>query len=332
MKFLLAILLPLQLFAQQDIKILKQEMIFSNPPFASVHASTITELSNHDMMAAWFGGPDEGDPTVCIWTAVLSGGVWSKPVMVANGKEANDKQYACWNPVLFLDASKKLFLYYKAGPSPSEWWGMVKTSNDNGKTWSAAKRLPDGFLGPIKDKPVQIKNGEILYPSSNEVKGTRVWTIHLEISDKNSANWKKININCDTFNVIQPTILIHPGNRLQMLCRSRERAIVQTWSDDNGRTWSPLTKTSLTNPNSGIDAVTTKKGAHVLVYNPFPGRGVLRIAVSSDGITWKDVHELENHQGSEFSYPAIIQSLDGKLHITYTHERKNIRYIVVQLM
>jgi alpha-L-fucosidase len=331
MKFLFALLLPFHLFSQEKIKILKQEMVFANPPFASAHASTITELSNGNMMAAWFGGPDEGDPTVCIWTSTLSGDKWSQPALAANGKEANDKQYACWNPVLFLDASKKLFLYYKAGPSPSEWWGMVKTSNDNGQTWSAAKRLPQGLLGPIKDKPVQLKNGEILYPSSNEVTGTRVWTIHLEISDKNSDNWKKILINCDTFNVIQPTILIHLENRLQMLCRSRQRAIVQTWSNDNGRTWSPLTKLNITNPNSGIDALTTKTGQHVLVYNPYPGRGILRIAVSKNGIDWTDVYELENRTGGEFSYPAIIQSSDGKLHITYTHERKNIRHVVVEM-
>ncbi len=80
------------------------------------------------------------------------------------------------------------------GKNPREWWGVVKTSNDNGQTWSGGMRLPDGFLGPIKDKPIQLKSGEILCPSSVEQsvgKGYR-WTIHLEITNENLDTWRKI--------------------------------------------------------------------------------------------------------------------------------------------
>jgi len=86
----------------------------------------------------------------------------------------------------------------------------------------------------------------------------KVWNIHLEKSDKKAKTFKKINIACDTFGVIQPSILQYSGNKLQLLCRSRQNAVVQTWSNDNGNTWSPLMLTNLPNPNSGTDATTLK--------------------------------------------------------------------------
>ncbi len=72
----------------------------------------------------------------------------------------------------------------------------------------------------------------------------------------------------DTFGVIQPSTLQYPGNKLQLLCRSRQNYVIQTWSEDNGLSWSPLTKTDLPNPNSGTDAVSLQNGLQMLVYNP----------------------------------------------------------------
>jgi predicted neuraminidase len=319
-----------------DLKLVKQRFIFNNPPFESCHASTITELANGKLIAAWFGGPHEGHEAVNIWISTLSEGEWSKPVIIADGIQQDGKRYACWNPVLFTARSGKLFLYYKVGPSPREWWGVMRSSEDNGVTWSKATLLPDGILGPIKNKPVQLHNGDIIHPSSTESLDEKQWLVHIERSDSNSENWQKISIDSDSFGVIQPTILVHPDNKLQLLCRSRQNAIVQTWSTDNGKSWSPLSKLHVLNPNSGIDAVTTKQGFHVLVYNPAPsgkewfnGRNELRVAISTDGLNWKDVYQLERQQEGEFSYPAIIQTKDGMLHITYTHGRRNIKHVVL---
>lgn len=316
----------------------KRVFILDNPPFESCHASTIVSLKGSALMAAWFAGKHEGSKDVGIWTAVYEKGKWGAPKEVANGVINDTLRYPCWNPVLFRTRAGKLFLFYKVGPSPREWWGMMMTSTDNGKRWSAPERLPDGMLGPIKNKPVQLKNGDILYPSSTESADEKEWHIHLEKSDRDGRNWTRIPVDNDTFGVIQPSILTYPHDSLQLLCRSRQNYIVQSWSADNGATWGPLSKTELPNPNSGTDAVTLKNGLQIMVYNPlfqgrewWEGRSRLHVVASEDGHKWQYIFSLENQPRGEYSYPAIIQAEDGFVHITYTAERKNIRHVILHI-
>ena len=212
-------------------------------------------MANGKLMAAWFGGTSEGSPDVSIWTSVRNNNGWTQPVKTADGVQQDGKQFACWNPVLFKAKDGTLYLHYKVGPNPREWWAMYKTSADDGNTWSAAEPLPEGFLGPIKNKPFQLADGNIQYPSSIESKDEQHWTIHMEQSDEMLTHWQKTNIDCDTFQAIQPTILSYPGHKLQLLARSKQNIIAQSWSYDNGHTWTRLSKTNLPNPNSGIDGL-----------------------------------------------------------------------------
>jgi alpha-L-fucosidase len=324
--------------AQRKASLVQEGFIMDSPPVPAAHASTITELPNGDLLASWFGGSRESAPDVCIYTARFHGGKWSAPEQVASGVINDTSRFPAWNPVLFTTKAGRVLLFYKVGPNPREWWGMMISSTDNGHTWSAAERLPDSILGPIKNKSVQLADGTILHPSSTESVDEKEWNIHVELSDSTGHDWKRVAIDCDTFGVIQPSALFHRGNRLQLLCRSRQNAIVQTWSTDNGRSWSPLTKQSMLNPNSGIDAVTTRKGVQVLVYNPavagkdwWNGRNELRVAVSKDGEHWNDVYELVKLPKGEFSYPAVIQTKDGLVHVTYTYDRKNVKHVVLKL-
>ncbi|MHC4048273.1 exo-alpha-sialidase, partial [Bradyrhizobium sp. 23AC] len=78
------------------------------------------------------------------------------------GQSADGTRYPTWNPVLFQPPGGPLTLFYKVGPNPRGWWGMVKTSSDGGRSWSAAQRLPEGALGPIKNKPVVLADGSWL--------------------------------------------------------------------------------------------------------------------------------------------------------------------------
>lgn len=309
--------------------IIRSEFIYQpqDVPFPSCHASTIIQDGKR-LMAAWFGGTREKDPDVGIWISRNIKGRWTKPVEVANGIQYKGKRYPCWNPVLY-NAGKEIILFYKVGPSPSAWWGEMKTSTDGGKTWSRAYRLPEGISGPVKNKPVLLDNGVLICPSSTEDDG---WRVHMEFTSDLGLTWERIPaINERTTGAIQPSILIHPTGKLQLVCRSTTGMILTGWSEDSGRTWSPLSPTTIPNPNSGIDAVTLKDGRHLMVYNHLrSGRNILNVAISEDGINWKAALLLENDvKGSEFSYPAVIQASDGNIHVTYTWNRKQIKHVVI---
>jgi len=316
--------------------IVTDEFIFEKAPFPESHAATIAETPK-GLVAAWFGGTKERNPDVGIWISRQENGHWTAPVEVANGIQNETLRYPTWNPVLYQAPGGELLLFYKIGPKPSDWKGWLRTSNDNGLTWSAAQALPEGYIGPVKNKPVLLKNGTLLSPTSTE--GTGGWLVHFEASPDFGKTWTKTEPvpNGATQGAIQPSILTYKDGRLQALCRSRDRAILETWSTDQGKTWSPLAKTTLPNNNSGTDAVTLQDGRQLLVYNHVlpPGtlakgpRTPLNVAVSKDGKEWYAVAILEDSPISQYSYPSVIQTKDGLVHFVYTWRRKSIKHAVL---
>jgi predicted neuraminidase len=214
---------------------------------------------------------------------------------------------------------------------------MQITSDDNGRTWSKPARLPDGILGPIKNKPVTLLSGDILSGTSTE-SDRDGWRVHFERSTDNGKTWTATPPVNDGRKIaaIQPSILKHQDDRLQALGRTRNDRIFETWSSDNGRTWEPMTLTALPNPSSGTDAVTLADGRQLLVYNHTTRkgsnsgnfRGKLNVAVSDNGSDWNAAVVLEDSTG-EFSYPAVIQTADGLVHITYTWKRDHIKHVII---
>ena len=328
--FTLGLVVAPTLPAQQEASIRLSEFVYNSAPFQSAHASTIVEAGG-TLLAAWFGGSSEGAPDVGIWLSRKVDGRWTAPVEVANGLQPDGKQLPCWNPVLFKPKNAALSLYYKVGPSPREWWGEVRTSADAGRTWSKARRLPAGILGPAKNKPVQLAGGTIVSPSSTESPDTPSgWRVHFERSTDRGATWSSTAPpEVAGVDAIQPTLFVLPGGGLQALVRTRSAKIFETRSTDGGSTWSALAATELPNPNAGIDGVTLRDGRRLLVFNRSgTDRTPLNVAVSADGTSWRDVLVLEADRG-EYSYPAVIQTRDGLVHVTYTWNRRRIKHVVI---
>ena len=326
--------------ASEETSILSSGFVYDTASFPSAHASTIVETPQ-GMAAAWFGGTDEGDDDVGIWFSLHDGSSWSAPLEVADGV-VGDRDYPSWNPVLFQPDNGPLVLFYKVGPNPREWWGLVRTSLDNGKTWSEETRLPEGVLGPIRAKPVLMADGSLLAGSSTEHDG---WVVQMERlktpadgQDMWSLDWLAspgawevvgpLN-DAAQFEAIQPTILHHSASSLQILCRSRQDVVTQAWSEDGGASWGDMTASELPNPSAGVDVVRLQDGRFLLIYNPTTdNRRQLALATSTDGEAWEQVMLLEDSEG-EYSYPAIVQSQDGMVHITYTWRRERIKHVVV---
>jgi predicted neuraminidase len=323
--------------AQSESALVKSEFIFQTAPFPSCHASTIAETKS-GLVAAWFGGTAERNPDVCIYVARHENDHWTPPMQVADGVGFATNRLPTWNPVLFQPKNGPLMLFYKVGPTPASWWGMMTTSLDDGKTWSKPRRLPEGILGPIKNKPVQLPNDDILCGSSTE--GDGGWRVHFERTKDFGKTWTATAPVNDgkEIGAIQPSILFHANGKLQAIGRTKNDKLFQIWSDDQGVTWGKMTLLDLPNPNSGTDAVTLRDGRQLLVYNHNTrtgsnnkGRSPLNVAVSNDGINWSAALVLENDLNAPngFAYPAVIQTSDGLVHITYTWERSHIRHVVI---
>lgn len=330
-----AIVLAWSSIVQAQVGVVKHEFIYENAPFPECHAATLVQSKTGTLLCAWFGGTEEKHPDVGIWLSRVESGKWTVPVEVATGVQNDKLRYPTWNPVLFQPSDGPLTLYFKVGPSPDDWWGEVMTSMDDGRSWSDRKRLPNRGIGPVKNKPVQLTDGLIVCPSSDEADG---WTLHMEIT-RDGQTWSKVGPLNDGKQVraIQPTLLRLGGQKLSLLARDgkNQGSVWQSWSDDAGQTWSPLEASSLPNPNSGIDAVTLTDGRHLLVYNhtvrngPSPkAREHLGVALSSDGRQWQAALTLEQSRG-EYSYPAVIQTTDGLVHIVYTWNRRRVRHVVL---
>jgi predicted neuraminidase len=320
--------------------ILVDEFIYEKAPYPSCHSVTIVEATNGDLVSAWFGGSHERHPDVCIYSAIKPKGSdkWGEPIKVADGVMKDGTRFPTWNPVLYQIPNGDLMLFYKIGPKPSEWWGVYRTSSDGGKTWSDKIDMPSkDFLGPIKNKPVLLSNGTLLLPSSTEGNG---WHLRMESTPDFGKTWvmgDTISRGKEKINAIQPSILFHKDGSIQAIGRTKNRAVFSTFSKDNGKTWSDIELIGLPNNNSGTDAVTLKNGKHLLVYNHVlpPGkeakgpRTPLNLSISDDGINWKAVLVLEDSKISQYSYPSIIQSSDGMVHIVYTWRRQKLKYVKV---
>jgi predicted neuraminidase len=305
---------------------MKTEFLFEDPPFASCHGATIVP-TNRGLIAAWFGGEIEGSPDVSIWISQNGGTGWSPPMEVATGQEKGQR-YACWNPVLFTTTTDQTLLFYKVGRSPRSWWGRLIKSDDAGRSWSQSQRLPDGILGPIKNKPVQFDDGTLLCGSSSEEKG---WTVHMEITSDLGKSWTRTAPLNDgrRLAAIQPTILCFPSGSLQILCRTQQGKIAESRSENQGQSWTRMELMSLPNPDSGIDGVVLRDGRALLVYNhSTTERTPLNLGLSQDGKNWHIALTLEENAG-EYSYPAIVQSSDEMVHIVYTWNRTRIRHTII---
>lgn len=348
-----------------------------------VHGSTIINLPNGDMLAAWFYGSGERkEDDVKIMGARLKKGEkkWTPPFLMADTYGIPD----C-NPVLFMNTKNELFLVWIAVQSnlweqsvlrfrmarnysgngapdwnwqddillkPGDGFGTevekkFKALPANKDGWAGyAPRYDDMIIAASKDitkrsfgwmtriQPLILKTGRILLPLYSDGLNMSM----MAISDDDGQTWRP-SLPVVGRGPIQPALAVKNNGDIVAMMRDSggEPTRVQiSISTNNGESWSAAEKTDIPNTAS-VELFNLKDGRWAFIGNDIDdGRYRLSLFISEDeGKSWKWKTSLEEKEkdGGSFSYPGMVQSTDGILHITYSyHEsssKKSIKHITI---
>ena len=155
------------------------------------------------------------------------------------------------------------------------------------------------------------------------------------------VNWKGYPVDKSNY-LVQPSVVRPVPQRQYLRAFFRDRRaqhIYSATSNDEGYSWTVPEKTTLPNNNAAIQASMLSSGNMAIVFNPLTkGRNKIRIAISKDGgFTWPYYRDLEDKELSsdsgssvEYSYPSLLQTSDGYIHISYTYNRDTIKYVRIK--
>lgn len=304
--------------------------VFDELPGVPVqHCSTLAEAPNGDLLCLWYGGSYESAEDQALYLARLPKGErrWEKPeAMLVNPEQPPG------NAVIFRTPDNKVGVVWgrmeKSRPMRrGTGWGdcrlFYRTSSDNGHTWSEDAEIPESYGSLPRNVPIILKDGRLALPLSGEIVEDR--GSYLLYLGEDGKTWTRGGL---VDGGSQPTVIQREDGALLGLMRMHPR-IPMMVSNDAGATWSKPVATALKNPGSGIAMTKLKSGRIVLIFNDTDqsDRYPLSIIQSTDdGETWEEQRTLEADWG-EFSYPSIIQSDDGMIHVSYTYRRYHIKHV-----
>ena len=299
-----------------------------------VHAATLTELPNHDLLAAWYGGTDEIDPDVNIFLSRLDHrtGRWSPPRPIENGPAMHVKSVG--NPVLVADRNgvRLFFVAVILGG----WSGstIFEATSPDGDHWSPPRRIvasPFFNLGMLVRGPaIAYDDGTIALPIYHEL--WRKWPALARVD----ADGRVIDVARMAANpLIQPWVVPQSATEAVAFFRWSARTpgvVTFARTRDGGAHWSEFESTGLVHRDSAVAAAFLPDGTPILVYNNTPGdrRKLAMVRVGS-----RTPLQLENDPRPpfdgpirrEYSYPYLITTSDGRYHVVYTWQRTRIRHV-----
>ena len=303
-----------------------------SPRFESCHCSVIQQLDNGDIVVGYYAGSGEARPDAA-WVLARKRpgeGDFSPPAIVADtpGKPEG-------NGVLYQNVDGALLLVYgtmhgklEGPPGSGVRWVTcdlrMKTSDDRGESWSDVVMIDDKVGHVPRCKPIRLGNGDILFGTEYKDGQSRVFR-----SSDQGRTWQEIAQIPGERNM-HPTLVERGDGSVLALLRPAggQLCVLKSHSTDGGQTWAPAARTELDSVCAAIDAVKLADGRIALIWNHSKSvRNPLTLALSEDdGETWPTIRNLVVGEG-EFHYPAIIQSADGHLHVSFTNNRRTIDHV-----
>ena len=323
-------------FSIPDNKSSNISEVFFKANFASsrqhtqTHAASEIELKDGRIRAFWFSGSREGAADVEIHSAVFdpAHGFWGKEQSVATREETGQSLMRfiskLGNPVVARSNDGKLWLYFVT-VSMGGWAGSsitAMTSDDDGETWSPARRLiTSPFLNIstlIKGAPFLYSDGTVGLPVYHEFINKFCEILHF---DKTGKLIDEQRLSAGKDHGLQPIILPQSEKKALVLMRhtgDEHRKLIGVSTEDGGKNWTVPVKLGVLNPDAAVSAVILPDG-HILAVlnNAEQGRDALSLMVSSDnGTSWENIVQLEDQHNQitdEIHYLKTVKELAGNV-------------------
>ncbi len=311
----------------------------------AVHSVTAVAVSDAILRAFWYGGTREGAQDVAIYSSEFDAAAvaWSEPEIVVDRMTAQRELHRyvrkLGNPVVYKPTDTQLWLFY-VSVSVGGWAGSsinLMISNDLGESWQPTRRLVTSpffnISTLVKGPALSYQDGSVGLPVYHEFIGKFGELLRL---DEEGNPTDKIRLSRGTHS-LQPVIIPIDDLRASGFMRyagESPRRVLFISSGDGGKSWSSPEKSALPNPNSAVSVIKLVGGDLLMAFNNSDdGREDLTLAVSrNQGHDWNVMVALEqaepeaqSHQ-YEYSYPWLLQSADGIIHLLYTWNKERIKH------
>jgi len=328
------------------------------------HSSSLVELPNGDLFVCWYHGSGErtADDVIVEGSRLKRGShQWTDRSLLADTPGFPDT-----NPVMFVDSRERLYLFwapiianewhtalikYRIAFEPKKWpvhWDhqdnvllipkniAAKTRAVYGADSKVTARAEDKYFSRMgwfgRTHPLELPSGRILLPLYSDGYSFSL----MAITDDRGITWTASE-PIITHGGIQPSVVRKNDGTLVAYMRDNgppPKRVQIAYSKDDGVSWTDSTDTDIPNPGVSIEAIRLKSGNWLMIYNDLEsGRYSLAAALSDDeGATWKWKKNLErsdNHR-NQYHYPSVIQTKDGKIHLTYSYfvpEGQTIKHV-----
>ena len=265
-----------------------------------------------------------------LWIAVRANR-WERSLLkyrIAEEYQADGPPKWSWQDVIMLKPGEEF-------PKAIE-RAFRELGRDEGAWGEYAKSYPRLVVEAARDKvkrqtgwmtrihPLVLPSGRILLPLYSD--GFNLSLV--AISDDLGETWRASGPIVGDGG-IQPTIVRKKDGTLVTYLRDTGSApgrALMSMSRDDGVTWSPARDTEIPNPSSSLEVIALTDGRWVVICNDTErGRHRLALLLSDDeGKTWRWKRHIEPPPGEKgsYAYPSMIQTRDGRLHMTYSHKER----------
>jgi predicted neuraminidase len=287
------------------------------------------------------GGPKEPDPdNVIVLTSSADGGIsWSEPEVIVAPEGAT----RAYDPCLWHDPSGQLWLFYNQANIEKGVFDLrALTTRDSGArepVWDEPRRIAvDVPFAFRMNKPCVLGSGAWLlpvtwaritprgwFPGEGQLQGVArstdggvSWTLHGAVE---APHWALENM------VVQ----LRDG-RVWMLIRAGGGVLWQSFSEDEGLTWSRGSPTEIVNPGTRFFIGRLASGRLLLINTPHPTHRTGLVATLSDPedeLSFSGGLELDPRE--RVSYPDAVQAPDGRIFAVHDRDRYGVGEILLRV-